>query len=440
MADVDPRNELAEGFNRARLRIELRRGMRPGLWVVAATLAAVAGFGYMVLQIAPTLINSSYTAKLAVDDASYVVPGVNEVRIKGLPAGTIEAVERKDGLPVLKVSVESRYGRIYRDARAQLRPETALNNLYLDIVDRGTEAAGELGEDDVLAAVQTETPVDAADVLNVFEADERQSLRTLLDDLGSGLDDGGRSLRAIFVQAVPFLQAAGEISDQVARRSGNVRRLVHNANVLTRSLGDRERELRTLLVEGGQTLRTLQAGSADLDATLRELPATLAAVQQGFPAVRGTLDTVDTALRSLYPVADELRPSLSALSRLASAARPAVSSLRKPVTSLVPFAQSLRPLSRDLDRTTRALAPQVDTFDYVTDLLVKCETGVQNFFQWNVSISKFGDARGPVPRGNVVFGPSAAGGALRDPGEYVPPSCAPGKPVGGREARVEDQR
>jgi hypothetical protein len=104
----------------------------------------------------------------------------------------------------------------------------------------------------------------------------------------------------------------------------------------------------------------------------------------------------------------------------------------------VPLAQSLQPLSANLNRASTALRPQTDTLKYVTDLLVKCQTGVQHFFQWNVSISKFGDARGPVPRGNVVLGASSGGGILRDPSEYFPPSCAPGKPIGGRVVQPGD--
>jgi hypothetical protein len=52
-------------------------------------------------------------------------------------------------------------------------------------------------------------------------------------------------------------------------------------------------------------------------------------------------------------------------------------------------------------------------------------------------MSKYGDVRGPVPRGNVVFGAQSSG-VLADPNEYAPQACTPGKAIGGRVPRPED--
>jgi hypothetical protein len=83
------------------------------------------------------------------------------------------------------------------------------------------------------------------------------------------------------------------------------------------------------------------------------------------------------------------------------------------------------------------LAPQVDTVDKVTTDLALCKTGVQNFFQWNASMAKFGDIRGPIPRGNLVLGGSSSS-VIPDPGEVANQGCTPGKLIGGRVPRPED--
>jgi virulence factor Mce-like protein len=433
----DPRNRRTDGFNRARARLELRRGVRPSITVIIVTAAAVAAFAWMATQIAPTLLSPSYTAKFAVRNASSVVPNVNEVRIKGVPVGSVKKIEHIDDQAVVTVRIEKEFGRIYKDAQIRLRPNTALNDMYFDIVDRGTEQAGVLGQSDVLPRSRTATPVNIDEVLNTFQPDARRRLRTLLDDLGHGMEDRGESLRAVFVQLVPFLQGAGQLADQLADRDDIVRRLIHNTNVLTEELGSREVQLRTLLTEGGQTLTTLQDGSADLDATLRELPPTLSTVQRTFTAVRGTLGDVDTAVRALYPVADRLPTSLTDLRELAETADPAVDALRKPVSDLVPFASELRPLAGNLDRAISALAPETDTIDKVTRDLELCEQPIVNFFQWNASISKFGDKRGSIPRGNLVLG-ARYSSFLHDPNEIAPQACSPGRPIAGRVPRPED--
>jgi virulence factor Mce-like protein len=434
---MDPRNRRTDGFNRARARLELRRAIRPSITVIFVTLVAIAAFGYMASKIAPTLLSSSYTARIAVNNASSVVANVDEVRIKGVPVGRVKTVEHVGDQAIVTVKIQKKYGRIYKDAHIEERPNTALNDMYFDIVDRGTPQAGVLGESDILPRQRTDTPVNIDEVLDTFQPQARARLHTLLDQLGNGMADRGRSLRAIFVQLVPFLQGAGQIADQLAERDRIVRGLVHNTSVLTQELGDREQQLRTLMTEGGETLATLQHSSPDLDATLRELPPTLQTVQDTFAGVRSTLDDVDGAVQALYPVADRLPTSLRDLRGLAITAQPAVDALQKPVTDLVPFADELRPLSRNLDRATGALLPQADTVDKVTKDLVRCKQPIVNFFQWNASISKFGDERGSIPRGNLVLGATYSS-FLHDPNEIAPQACSPGQPIGGRPPRPED--
>ncbi|MHB8693255.1 MAG: MlaD family protein [Solirubrobacteraceae bacterium] len=438
MSVDDPRDRLTSGFSQSRLRLELHRGLRPALLVVVSVAAAAIGIGYLLNQISPTMLNSSYQAKFAVDNASGVISQVDQVRFKGIPVGTIENVDLEHGQAVLTVRILSKWGRIYRDARAQLRPNTALQDMYLDVVSRGTPQAGTLGENQPLSPSQTETPVTISDVLNTFGPSQRLGLRTLLDQLGNGLQDRGASLRAIFVELAPFVVDVGRISSQLGERSALVRQLVHNAGALTGDLAARQAQLRTLLLDGGQTLRTLQLGSANLNATLSALPPTLATVQSSFSTLRGTLGDVNGAVRALYPVADRLPQSLSDLRRLALAANPAITALRRPVGQLVPFAQSLLPVSVALDRATSALASQIHTVNKVTRDLVLCKTGIQNFFQWNASISKFGDVRAPIPRGNVVLGLQSSS-ILADPGENAQASCTPGSPIDGRVATAADE-
>jgi virulence factor Mce-like protein len=376
--------------------------------------------------------------RFAVDDATGVVEGKNDVRYKGIPAGTITKVEMAGTQPVITVQLQKKYGRIYRDARASLRPNTALQDMYLDILDRGTPASGLAGTTDPVPAAQTDTAVNLSDVLNVFRADQRARMRALLDNLGNGLRDRGAPLRTAFTQAVPFLQVAGRVSRQLARRRPMTRRLVHNMAVLTTELGRRDKELRRLLHDGGTTLTTLKDGSRDLDATLAQLPPTLTAVDSSFTAVRGVLGDVNDAVASLQPVAGRLPGSLAALRRLNSSAAPAVRALQPPVRRLVPFAQSLRPLARSLSSAVNALRPQVDTVDLVTKRVAGCKRGIQGFFQWDASMSKYGDVRGPVPRGNVAAGAQSSG-ALTSPDEYAPQACTPGKPIGGRVPAPADK-
>ncbi|MCW3014554.1 MAG: hypothetical protein JWO02_1646 [Solirubrobacterales bacterium] len=434
---LEPRDRLSTGVGRARVELEIRRGARPAAAVALCMLFGLFLAAYVVRHVSKTAFRSTYQVQFAVSDATAIVPGLHEVRFKGLPVGTITKVEIKGRQPVITAKIRSGAGPLYHGVRTELRPNTALQDMYLDIVDRGAKTQGGLRSSDVVPATQTAIPVNADDVLNLFQPTERLRMRTLLDQLGNGMADHGAQLRSLLAEAVPLLQVAGDISASLRRRAPRVRRLVQNTALLTRDLGDHETQLRTLVREGSRTFSTLQAGSPDLDATLRALPATLGQVDSAFTAVRRVLPDVDAAVTSLDPVADKLSESLASLRRLSAVARPAVAALNRPVDRLVPLARNLTPVGADLKLAVDRLLPQVPTVDKVTTGLVACKKGFQGFFQWNASMTKFGDARGAVPRGNVAVGLQSTS-VLNDPNEYVPAACVPGPVVGGRPATAKD--
>jgi ABC-type transporter Mla subunit MlaD len=421
---IEVRDRRTERINRARLALEVRRAARPTVVVLVGLAIGLACALYIGLHVSRSLLSSTFQVRFALNDASGVVAGLDEVRFKGIPAGSITNEQLVDGHPVLTAQIQNQYGPIYRDAVAQLRPNTALQDMYLDIVDRGTPAAGKAAYGQPLPSSQTSASVNVDDVLNTFRSDQRVQLRTLFDQLGNGLRDRGAALRTAFVDLVPLLQVAGNISDQLALRAPLMAQLVHNTALLTTELGRRQYQLRTLVSAGSAVLTTTQNSSAALAATLQQLPPTLSAIDTSFAAVRSVLPRVNTAVQSLYPVAGELPAALTAVRSLSGVANPAVQALQEPVQQLVPLARALVPLSSNLYNSIAALMPQIGTIDHTTTDLAKCKIGVQGFFQWDASMSKFGDVRGPVPRGNVVFGAAT-------PNEYQPQACTPGTPIKG---------
>jgi ABC-type transporter Mla subunit MlaD len=236
---------------------------------------------------------------------------------------------------------------------------------------------------------------------------------------------------------VPFLQVVGRISHQVQDRASITSALVHNAATLTSDLAQRQADLRTLVSRGSVLVRTLQSGSPDLNATLRELPPTLSTINVSFAAVRRLLGDVDRAVTSLYPVADRLLGGLTQVRQLNASAGPAVRALEAPVGQLVPLSQALLPVSDELRRIVTALNPLTPTVDRTTNDLVSCKNGVQGFFQWDASLTKFGDVRGPAARGNLALGATATG-LVADPNEFPVKSCTPGPTVGGRVPTAQD--
>lgn len=434
---IDVRARISKGVNLVRLKLEARRAVRPAVVLLVSVASGFAGLAYILLNVSDSALTRTYQVRFAVDDARAVVPGLNKVEFKGIEVGTITRSDLTATGPVLTVKIQAKYGRIYRNARAALRPATPLQDMRLNIVERGTPSGGDAGLEPPIAASRTETSVNVADVLNVFEPSVRSRMRWLLDNLGNGLGRRGAALREAFVTAVPFIRVGARITDQLGRRQNATRRLVHNAGLLMTELGRRQLELRTMLNDGATTLETLQRSSRPLDETLRRLPSTLREADSSFASLRAVLGDVDGAIRALYPAADELPPSLRAVRDLSASAAPAVRALQRPVRRLVSFARQVRPLAANLSTAFSALLPQRATIDKVTRRVAGCKAAIQGFFQWDASMSKFGDLRGVVPRGNLSLD-LAANGAVRDPLAVAPKNCTPGAPIGGRPATKKD--
>jgi phospholipid/cholesterol/gamma-HCH transport system substrate-binding protein len=432
----DARQRLTDGVNAARLKLEVRRAL-PSLPVILLGAAATLGGAALLFsQLTPTLFKSTREVRVQISDAYGILEGVDDVRYRGVPAGTIEKFERDGTQLVLKVSVRKDFP-LYNDAHAELRPDTPLNDMYLDFVDPGSPKAGTLEPARPLPESRVDTSVKINDVLNTLRSNERTRLSQLLDNLGNGLADRGVALRTALDAFAPFIQKAGVITGELAARQRLTRRLVHNAAVLTTDLGSRERLVRTLVREGSATLGALQDGSADLDATLAELPGTVREANASLAAVQGTLDDVDGAVDGLVPVADEVPGALSDLRRLNAALRPAVGALDRPVRLLAPFATRLKPVAADAAVSAAALQDRLRSIDKVTDSVAKCMTPIQQFFQWNASLSKFGDANAPIPRGNLALGVPDTGVSpnTRAPAQQ----CAGGHTIAGRLPRAEDE-
>jgi virulence factor Mce-like protein len=435
---IDVRDTRTRGVTRARLRQEARRSLRPLLVLALGVAILLPAAGWVVSRVSETFLRDTVPIRFEVANTFGIFEGADEVRFRGVPAGTITKIEREGTQLVLTGEIQRKYMPIHRDATAQIRSVTPLNDTYLDIVDAGTPAAGVASEKKPIAQARTTSLVTVPDVLDALQSNERRALHALLADLGNGLEDRGASLRRAFAELVPFLERTGELTSQVAARRAATTRLVANASRLTEELGRREDMLRRLVSTGAATLGTLQGRAPRLDATLAELAPTMRELQASLRAVSAVAGDVDRGLESLDPVADELGDSLASVRRLEAALRPAVAELREPVERLVPLARTLDPLASGLRDTSTGLAPQVDTIARLTQRLVDCEKGIQNFFQWNASLTKFGDSNAPIPRGNLAFGiPDAGlpGAAKRQP----PPSCAPGRAIDGRPSVPGDE-
>lgn len=393
-----------------RMRLELQRSVRPVvLLLLLALCGGVAGWVIFKNQLFYRPWNSHIEARAQVADAKGLVPGKQEVRIAGVRVGIVRKVEPVGDGAVVTFALQERYGPIYRNARIRIRPVTPLQDLYLAL-ERGDPSAGRLEEGATIPVEQTTTPVDISRVLQTFDADTRERLATLLDELGRGLPDQGAELRATFAEVAPFLRSAQGVAEALSERRRNLRSLVSNFTDLTDALALNDRLLTLLVRNGNGTLAELARRDAPLAETIRGIPPTLTSLRTSFTSLTRAEGELDPALDELGPVARRLPGGLAGLRAFADDARPALRDLRPAVRDLRPLAAQLAPTSRSLVPALRRLNRQAPSYDKLTGQLVPCYDRINRFFGDTLSVTKFGDSFQAYPRGDLTFGYDSGGG------------------------------
>jgi virulence factor Mce-like protein len=382
-----------------RFLLEARRSARSLVVLIALILGSLTVGAIIANKLTFQRPWLSYRqVKAEFDDVKGIFPGGDTVRIHGVVAGIVSSAQLVNGHAILTLKLERKFGPIYRDATLRIRPVTPLEDLYVDVEDRGHPSAGEAAGSYVISASQTTTPVDISRVLDTFDANTRARLTVLLSEMGSGLADGGVQLRAAFIQLAPFLHVAQQATDVLQRHQQEVGTLIHNFGRLSDALAARNIALAQFVRSGDATMTELASHASPLNDTLVQLAALLPTMRSSFASVRTLTGTLDPALASLTPVTPNLRGGLVALAKLGNAATPALHALRPAVVDLRAMADQLAPTARSLDVAFGRLQPQAPQIESLTKQVVPCLPAIDQFFNHTLSVFKYQDSNGAFPR------------------------------------------
>jgi virulence factor Mce-like protein len=420
---VPEKPKSRRGFDSERLILEAKRSSGS----VAALLGLIA---LAVLSITIILSNigislpwqSSYSRQIALDNAKGIVAGEQDVRLAGVTVGRITKIKLENGRPVATISMSPKYGPLYNDAKLQLKPDTPLDDMYLDIVSRGRPSSGALGANAILPAQRTQIPVDVSSVLDIFQTNTRDQVKQTIDTLGKALGPEGPQFEQTLVDLAPFLDAAKQLTTQTALRQTETRQLVHNFQLVTNALAQRDTQVRQLVANGASSLSELGSNESSVQAVINQLPGTMSQLESTFNTLRATENHLDPAFVALGPVAKALPTGLKSLTTFSNRARPAFVKLDRPLPVLNDLMRQLSPTASALNRTLSSLKPVPGQLNTITQLVVPCEPALADFFQNTLSIGAFSTPLSVVLRGETVVGASSSG-TVQDLAK--PASCAP---------------
>ena len=276
-------------------------------------------------------------------EANAVTPGQGQtVQVAGVNIGQIGKVSLEDGRAIVGVEIDPDEADLVRtDARALLRPRTALKDMYIQVIP-GSPDAPQAREGFRIPIGNTMTDVELHQIIEELDTRTQDYLRLLVHGTGRGLRGNGARLAEVFERFGPTFRDLSRVNRSVARERVALRRLVTSLAKLNGRLAEDPQDLSELVDSSAATFGAFASEDDDLRATVSELAPTLRQAKSTLRTLRPFADELGPATDALIPVFRELD---EANERVQPFAREAAPVLRERIR---PFVRDARPRTADL--------------------------------------------------------------------------------------------
>jgi phospholipid/cholesterol/gamma-HCH transport system substrate-binding protein len=306
----------------------MRRALRAHLRDVLAILGLVlAGlFAVTVILVNQRASLPSWVPLIGTDffhleadfsTAQAVTPGQGQsVDIAGIKVGEVSGVKLENGHAVVSMSIDNKYAPLIHDnASLLLRPKTGLNDMVVE-VDPGTTTAPEMEENTTVPLASTQPQVNPDEILASLDADTQQFLKLLLANGAEALDPAqGRDVKLsnALRRLDPFARDISKISGALATRRQNIANSIHNFQLLSTELGNRDQDLVNFVDSSDAVLGSFAKEQASIRSAVAELPATLQQTKGALTSANAFALQSGPALKKSIPGAKATAPALRAL-------------------------------------------------------------------------------------------------------------------------------
>jgi phospholipid/cholesterol/gamma-HCH transport system substrate-binding protein len=306
----------------------MRRALRAHLRDVLAILGLVlAGlFAVTVILVNQRASLPSWVPVIGTDffhleadfsTAQAVTPGQGQsVDIAGIKVGEVSGVNLENGHAVVSMSIDNKYAPLIHDnASLLLRPKTGLNDMVVE-VDPGTTTAPEMKENTTVPLASTQPQVNPDEFLASLDADTQQFLKLLLANGAEALDPAqGRDVKLsnALRRLDPFARDISRISGALATRRQNIANSIHNFQLLSTELGNRDQDLVNFVDSSNAVLGSFAKEQASIRSAVAELPATLQQTKGALTSANAFALQSGPALKKSIPGAKATAPALRAL-------------------------------------------------------------------------------------------------------------------------------
>jgi phospholipid/cholesterol/gamma-HCH transport system substrate-binding protein len=373
---------------------------------IAVLVVAATGVTAYILGHQPSFVfgQTYYTVQAPFSTAAAVTAGQGQaVTIAGVQVGQVGGVTLHDGQAVVTMNIYKQYAPIYHNATVLLRPRTPLKDMYLEL-DPGTRSAGAVPNGGALSAGNTQPDVDLSEILSSLDSDTRNYLILLLSSGAQAFHDPGAKgvapspaavsdLSATFKRFAPLGRDTQRFATLLATRQRNIRRAIHNLNLVTNAFGGVQSQLASLIRASDTNFSAIAANDAQLEQTLAEFPPTLRQTQQTLAKVQSFATASTTTLQQLQPFARNLGPALKASRPLFRDTTAVIANQLRPFSVAVqPLARTLAAGAPKLKATIPALSSSIAVLNSLFNELAHKPGGGQSYLFWGSWLAHIADS------------------------------------------------
>ncbi len=306
--------------------------------------------------------NPRYWVQL--DNAFGLIEGA-DFKIAGVRAGQLTQMklDRRNKMALVEFEVDKASGNfseLRADVFCETRPQSLIGEYFIDCQPGRSERR--LKEGATIPVSRTATTIPADLVNNILRLPQRDRLRILLNEFGTGLAARGEDLNEAIRRGVPALRETDRLLAILARENRVLADLVRDGDAVITALANNRENVGRFVVEARDTAVASANRDSELAATFNRLPRFLAELEPTMRELGRVADNQTPALRDLNasagqlerffdnlgPFADASRPSFRSLADASKVGRQAVRAARPTVSELRRFAAHTPELGKNL--------------------------------------------------------------------------------------------
>jgi phospholipid/cholesterol/gamma-HCH transport system substrate-binding protein len=356
------------------MRTAIRKHLRDFVAIIGLAVISLGVAGYVLAHQRmrfPIIQQAPFKLKAEFSTAQAVTPGQGQtVRVSGVRIGDISKVDLADGRAVVTMDVDPEYkDLVHTDATALLRPKTGLKDMFIEL-NPGSKRAPLAKQGWAIPVSNTLPDVNPDEIYSLLDADTRDYLRLLISGAGQGLKGRGADLREVFRRFEPTHKDLALVNKYVALRHTNLRRLIHQLNVLNGALATKGNDLAELVQTSSAVFRALASEDTNITRAVGDLPGTLRQTTQTFGKVQRLADVLGPATTRLRPAVRALNDANQQITPFAKEAAPILQSAIRPfVRDARPVVRSLKPASRNLAKATPDLTRSFTVLNHLFNMV-----------------------------------------------------------------------